>query len=72
MSKSSFPNKRQVFYKSVLTSKLIFSKLYNFFLMKFTYVFLMVFVTKRTYWIWVFLAFKPRRYGSTISDKIRE
>ena len=39
---------------------------------KITHVFLRVFVTKCTYRIWVFLAFKPRRHSSTISAKIRK
>ena len=60
-----------MFYKSVLTSKHIFSKLWEKKNEKYwTHIFLRVFVTKWTSQILVFLAFKRRRHSTTISDKI--
>ena len=72
MSKSSFPKKTR-FYKSLLTSKLIFSKLCKQkFQKKITHVFLRVFMRKRTSQMWVFLAFRPCRKQPPVWDKIRE
>ena len=58
-------------YKSLLISKIFFSKLYlksveN----KLTNVFFRNFVTKCTSRIWVFLAVRPRRKQPPVYDKI--
>ena len=62
-----------MFYKSFLTSKLIFSKLCVKNVEKNLHMFSkFLFMRKRSSRNGVFLAFKPRWKSSTISDKIRK
>ena len=71
MSKNSFPKKDR-FLKSLLTSKLIFSKLCKAKVKKMTHIILWVFMRKRTSQIWVFLAFRPCRKRPPVRDKIQK
>ena len=68
--KSSFPPKKNVFFKfPYFQTNFLWTVLKNV-ETKFTHHFLRVFMTKCTSWILVFLVFKLRQHRSTVLDKI--